>query len=187
MAPSLQSLCRDPNELLGAWSPREVSVLLNFQSYSLTGLCQQTGWRWAALKSQFLYTPERRRERGEHTVCLLFGDKVWGNPGWPGTISNFWSSCFHFPEVLGLWGYTNTLGLYSAEDWIQGFMHVGQLSTKLVSWLLFLIVFTKYFSLNRQRIEFLIRLYFQDKTLAYLVNHIKLPGRHGASIFKLVI
>lgn len=66
-------------------------------------------------------------------------------------------------------------------------MHVGQLSTKLVSWLLFLIVFTKYLSLNRQRIEFLIRLYFQDKTLAYLVNHIKLPGRRGASIFKLVI
>lgn len=66
-------------------------------------------------------------------------------------------------------------------------MHVGQLSTKLVSWLLFLIVFTKYFSLNRQRIEFLIRLYFQDKTLAYLVNNIKLPGRRGASIFKLVI
>lgn len=71
MAPSLQSLCRDPNELLGAWSPREVSVLLNFQSYSLTGLCQQAGWRWAALKSNPTHTREKEREESTQFVCFL--------------------------------------------------------------------------------------------------------------------
>lgn len=150
-----------PKGIVRLLEPQRSFRFLNFQSCSLMGVVLQVGWRMAALKSLtppniHAHAHMRDRER-ESAACLLF---LRQGLRWPRLVSNLLcspglsltSDPSSFP-ALQCWDHSSTpacLACTVLRIEPRALCTLGRFFVKLVSRLLFLIVFTKYFSLNRE-------------------------------------